>query len=268
MPEKRHMPARSIATTRRTLAALATLVMALGLLVVATPAGHAAGQHQNGAAHLSWNFGRSPLRAWNVDQVIAVKQRATATYWSMSFTFTGTGRGGYLGLQTNGTRTSGSVGDTAIFSLWGANGARRGACQKFGGEGTGYSCRRAFGFATNTDYRLRVWRLESDARGQWWGAWIRSGRTGVDYHLGDIRVPANSRTIESVTNFSEYFGRQVACDRVPQSQAYFTQPAANFLGSRYGYYSRFDSLYVLSCARGANTRSTQFLSMPAQLLTL
>lgn len=224
-------------------------------------------QHQNGAAHLVWDFTPQPMRAWNVDQTVEIGKKAKSTFWALQFGFAEVPDGGYLGIQTDGYRADGSVGETAIFSIWGADQARGGQCLPFGGEGEGQSCRAAFPIQKNTPYRLRVWQLDTDATGQWWGAWVRDGRTGVDQHLGDIHVTGASRSINGALNFSEYFGPQVPCNRVPQSKAYFVRPAGNSRSGEYDYYAHFQSFSTLSCVN-ASTRATTLGGVPAQLLTL
>lgn len=214
-----------------------------------------AAQHLNGSAYVHWSFDGPGDDLWNVDQEIRVDRKAPSTYWALAFRYTGQTQGGYMGVQTKGSRFDGSHGDTAIFSLWGADAARpaEGACAAFAPEGgTGMSCRMAFAIRTTTVYRLRLWRLERDGSGQWWGAWILSSRTGHDYHLGDLHVPNGVGTVGDVVNFAEYFGPARACDRVPVSQASFTNPAGNSFGDQaqtYGHYSRPAGVSVLSCAR-------------------
>jgi len=131
-------------------------------------------QHLNANRSVDWRFTGSGFV--NVDQLVSVVTRADASYWAMQWAWTDTSQstGGYMGLQTNGSRFDGSSGDTAIFSLWNANASSGPGCGRFSGEGSGLSCRLAYPVYDDGNwYRLRVWRLQSDAGGQWWGAWIR-----------------------------------------------------------------------------------------------
>ncbi|MFF3658738.1 DUF3472 domain-containing protein [Streptomyces olivochromogenes] len=209
-----------------------------------------AAQHQDANEHAIWNF-HGANGFWNIDQRVQITQKANHSYWAMMWDFTATpGNGGYMGLQTDGTRFNHTTGETAIFSLWNAN-ASRGSCGPFDGEGTGLSCRLAYPIDRQTDYRLRVWRLNADAGGQWWGAWIRNMRTGVDTAIGRLRVPRNQTLLGVPSNFSEYFGTAVHCDRVPQSVAYFTQPAANAQGNgTYRYGSTYERSTLGRCTGG------------------
>src|SRR4051794_8769762 len=123
-----------------------------------------------------------------------------------SWTNTQAGSGGYMGLQTTGERFNGTTGDTAIFSLWNANGLRGSNCGQFHHEGDGLSCRIPYTiYDDGNSYRLRVWRLDSDAQGQWWGAWIQDSRRG-DVSIGALRVPASATAIATANDFSEYYG--------------------------------------------------------------
>ena len=227
------------------------MIVAVAAVLVAgvTPA-HAA-QHQNANIVAFWNFnGNSGF--WNIDQQVRVNRKAHHTYWAMQWGFTATpNEGGYMGLQTDGIRFNGTRGDTAIFSLWNATGAR-GSCGPFGGEGSGISCRVPYTISTGVYYRYRVWRLESDsAGGQWWGAWIMNMSTGVDTQIGAIRVSGIKTLTTTPLNFSEYWGDAVACTNVPISSTDFTQPAANYRGGGlYDFGSTYSSYSRGSCTGG------------------
>lgn len=242
--------ARSFAGLAFRLCVVFTLTVSA--LAVSPGAAGAAPGHQSGAAHVTWRFQGPGDDFWNVDQVLWLTQKAPHTYWAMQFRFTGSNDPGYLGLQTNGRRLDGSEGETILFSLWNATGARGRSCGRFGGEGVGYSCRLPLAIATGKAYRLRVWRLEADGGGQWWGGWISDGDR--DHHLGDIRVPAaGHQRFGQVLSFAEYFGPAVPCDRVPRSIVQLTQPAANRRNQAYDYYSSFAAFSKLSCAGGRGT---------------
>jgi len=122
------------------------------------------------------------------------------------------------------------------------------------------SCRMPFSIKTGVTYRLRVWRLEADSGGQWWGAWLFSGYSGYDYHIGDIRVPSSGHQVfGSVLNFNEYFGPVPGCDSVPVSSINLTQPAANSYGDAaqtYQYYSHYAGWGQLDCTGGSATPIT------------
>lgn len=232
------------------------LGLAFALILLASilyvPTVGAAPQHQHANAYVYWQTTAARKDLWNVDQQIWIDRKADHTYWALVWTFTGSDRGGYMGLQTDGTRFDRSVGETAIFSLWDANGARGPACDRFSGEGVGYSCRAAFSIAQGRHYRLRLWILDRDSAGQWWGAWISDGVN--DWHIGDIRVPAaNHQRVGDLRNFSEYFGPAVPCSQVPRSIVNFTQPAGNLRGQSYEVYSTLGQFQHDTCG---NARAT------------
>lgn len=234
--------------------AVMALLLTAGALAGTPGAAQAAPQHQNANMYAHWDF-RGASGFWNVDQQVRVSRKAHHTYWAMNFDFAGTpGEGGYTGLQTDGRRFDGTTGDTAIFSLWNATATRGPNCGTFGGEGTGLSCRIPYGFGTSTYYRYRVWRLNADARGQWWGAWIQNTRTGKDTLIGQIRVARGKRLMNPPMNFTEYWGDARSCNGVPVSTAYFTQPAANSRGhNTYEHYSRYASAERATCTGGTAT---------------
>ncbi len=188
-----------------------------------------AAQQQNANAYAYWKLSAG-AGIWNVDQNIQIRQSAASTYWAGNWRWNNPepSGGGYFGVQENGVRFDGTSGDTAIFSIWNANGTRGPGCGTFGGEGTGHSCRIAYPIYNDRMLRLRLWRQEADANGQWWGAWIKDQVTGVEQSIGGIRAPLNATAVSSYMNFTEYFGPAVpANDRVPRSIADYTQPAAN-----------------------------------------
>jgi hypothetical protein len=83
-------------------------------------------------------------------------------------------------------------------------------------------------------------------------AYIENENTGVDTWIGSIKVAPTHQAMTTIQNFSEYFGSQVACAKVPQSIVDFTQPAANLLGSgAYQYYSTYNGSAKGSCADGS-----------------
>ena len=54
-----------------------------------------------------------------------------------------------------------------------------------------------------------------------------------------------------IQNFSEYFGEQVACNKVPQFIVDFTRPTANLVGDgAYQYNSTYDTYTKGNCADG------------------
>lgn len=210
-----------------------------------------ADQAQNAYYYSHWKFAGAHSGYWNVDQQMRIERKARATYWAQVWNWVGSSDGGYLGLQTNGTRFNGTPGDTAIFSLWNANAASGPSCGQFDGEGNGYSCRRAYPISTSPYYRYRVWRLDADSGGQWWGAWIQNLATGRDTYIGAIRVASARRTMTNVQNFVEYYGKAVPCNRVPVSKVVWTQPAANSQGG--GYYQYGSSYQATPTDKGACT---------------
>jgi hypothetical protein len=234
------------------------LVLTLGvigtLLFSVSPA--SAAPHQNANLYVNWNFG-SVGGFWNVDQVMWVVQKAPSTFWAMNWTWQDDpSTGGYIGLQTNGNRFDGSSGEMAIFSLWGSNAYSGPSCGKFAWEsgGTGYSCRLPITIYNSNEYKYRIWRLNADSGGQWWGGWLINVANGAETYIGALRVPTAHNLMRPPMNFTEYFGTAVACNQVPVSIVNWTQPAANSGGGvSYQYGSTYSSWSKGSCTGGSVT---------------
>jgi hypothetical protein len=211
---------RSKTVLRRALgSAITALLLAVG------PS--AAAQQQNANAYAYWSLS-APGGIWNVDQDIRVRKSARSTFWAGLWTWQGMTNGGYFGLQKNAPSFHGTKGSIAIFSIWNANGAKGAHCGVFGGEGGGQSCHIGYTPKADRLYRLRLWRQEKDALGQWWGAWIQDQTTGIESWIGGIRAPVIATLVGDYKNFTEFFGSTVrAPNRVPKSIADYTQPAAN-----------------------------------------
>eukprot|EP01006_Ploeotia_vitrea_P027856 TRINITY_DN60636_c1_g1_i1.p1 TRINITY_DN60636_c1_g1~~TRINITY_DN60636_c1_g1_i1.p1 ORF type:complete len:252 (+),score=21.58 TRINITY_DN60636_c1_g1_i1:18-773(+) len=212
-------------------------------------------QHQNAYEYVNWEF-TNTTGFWNVDQDVWLQQTAEASFWAMDWKCQGQTYGGYMGLQQ---LTTDSASGLAIFSLWNATAAQPGKgahCQRFSEEGGGWSCRlKNFTLTPSSSmknfYRYRIWRLNADAYGQWWGAWIRD-HTGVEVQLGKIRTTTDCKLVGRVSNFAEYFGTVLPCGSVPESVVGFTQPAADSQGSsKYQYYSMYKGYTKGSCTGGS-----------------
>ncbi len=245
-----------LATMMRRRLRLAAVAVALLVMSFLGMAPVSAAQHQNANLYVNWNFG-SASGFWNVDQVMWLGQEAPATFWAMNWVWQDDpSTGGYLGLQTSGNRFDGTTGDTAIFSLWGSNAYQGPSCGKFPAEsgGTGYSCRLPVTIYSSHQYKYRVWRLGADSGGQWWGGWVINVDDGTETYLGALRVPASHTLMRPPMNFTEYYGTAVACNKVPVSTVYWTQPAANSLGGgAYQYGSEYSSYVKGACTDGTVT---------------
>ena len=170
---------------------------------------------------------------WNVDQQVWIPRPNTASFWPMRWVFAG-GGDGYLGLMQD--RAGAQI---VRFSIWNATATDSGNCQPFGNEGVGRSCTLSVRIDPRKFYRLRLWRLDSAADGQWWSGWLieSDGKGGLTEHLiGKIKAPKGKTAVDpgGIYNFGEYWGQRVAnCQDVPLSIAVFAPPAVNFGGGRY-----------------------------------
>jgi hypothetical protein len=144
-------------------------------------------------------------------------------FWAHQFRLIG-GEGGYLGLQTNGHRVDGSVGRMAIFSIWEAEEAEGPGTTRFGGEGSGWSCRIPYLWQAGRTYGMRL----STPGGGWWAAAVRDEATGEVREIGAIRVPGHWRNLDSWSvMWTEYYGPALnSCSDLPLSSVVFGTPTA------------------------------------------
>ncbi len=209
---------RSVRFTRVTIIAALTL----SVLWLTRAQAHAQ-QHQNGYVHQHWDF---PSPAYNVDTLIEPGAVADATFFAQTLYFEhDTSCAGcddllYIGIQQG----TGVASRSARFSLWNTTAARGGSCIPFDGEGEGMTCSLPYAFVEERVYNLRVWRLEHDGAGQWWGGWIIDTATGAETHIGDLRATSGTGELAHAISFDEYFGPAKPCDKVPYSFARFLPP--------------------------------------------
>ena len=147
----------------------------------------------------------------------------TTYFWAHQFRMIG-GEGGYIGLQTKGNRVDGSLGKLAIFSIWDAE-EGRGPAVRFGGEGTGWSCRIPYQWQAGRAYAMRV----AAAGGGWWEAAVRDEATGEVSQIGAIRVPEHWRNLDSWSiMWTEYYGPPLkSCRDLAYCSVVFGAPTAN-----------------------------------------
>ncbi len=165
---------------------------------------------------------------YNVDQEITPTKLANGTFWALTFGFNELKEGGYIGIQTDYN----SIGKGLfIFSIWNATEAEKGDNNSyvvdFGGEGVGKSCRISIPLVESNSYRLRIWQLETNTNGTYWGAWIFDNKEGKEYFLGKIKTKNPTTLSNRISNFVEYFGDKKTCDNVPFSKVTFKSVKIN-----------------------------------------
>ncbi len=137
----------------------------------------------------------------------------------------------------------------ARFSIWNASAANGSNCTPGDNEGNYYTCIIDYDFVENRWYNLRIWQLNEDAGGQWWGAYIIDEETGAESWIGDIRAPSGTGDLVVADSFAEYFGEAVPCDHVPRSSVAVLAPYVNDgAGS-----ATFGGTSVGTCSGGAVT---------------
>jgi serine/threonine protein kinase len=226
------------ATSPATATPIATRVKNETPLANSNPTAATNNQPKPAYAQLWWNFNAPANDIYNLDQILKVEQKGDHSFWAVDFSFTDSTAQGFLGLQTDGGRFDGSVGEMGIFSVWNAIGAEGPSCQKFEEGGSGYSCRVALTIQPGAEYRLRLWALKVEDQKEWWGAWIYDSSTQQDYHVGNIILPAPKNLfLNQIYSFSSYFGGNTDCAKTPQSVVTFKLPGANNKGDDVGSYA-------------------------------
>ena len=195
-------------------------VLLLIVCMVIFPKSTIAQQHQYGNMYLFYDAAEGNY--YNIDQEITPLQLAKGTYWALTFGFNEIADGGYVGIQTGYNNANSGM---LIFSIWNATVGSKGDANSnvvdFDGEGVGKSCRISIPIKINHTYRLRIWQMESNSSGTYWGAWIKDKTIGKEYFLGKIKTNQQTTLSSDVLNFVEYYGAIEPCDQVPKSRALF-----------------------------------------------
>ena len=135
--------------------------------------------------------------------------------------------GSYMGLQQDfdgARKVRFSIWDATAFRVSVVEGAQ---CRPFGGEGVGMTCTIPYAWEAGRWYGLRIRMLDSDAEGQWWGAWVLDDAR-QEQRVGDIRAPSPG-LITSTSTFNEYYGwaEGFSCGQPPPSAIHVYQPIVN-----------------------------------------
>lgn len=212
------------------------LVVVLGLLAGVAGAEAPARAETNGGAYTAWTWPAPPFASSeglsSVEQDVTIESTTpdAGYFWAEQIWWRNNPTAGsYMGLQSAGQRrTDGSVGDTAIFSVWEAIDARGPGCGVFAEPTPGLSCSLAYDWVQGRSYRYSVRRGGGDDTGTWWAASIVDLASGERTVVGEIKVRAPSGGIDSTQNFTEYFASPLrSCETQPYSRVHFGRPRAN-----------------------------------------
>lgn len=200
----------------------------------------------------NWVWGNKPPEGYaNLTHSLMVEEvTPNAPYfWANQFNFVN-GDGGYMGLQSRGSRVNGTVGKTVIFSIFSAGIAGTpGSCsvEQAGFDGydtSGTSCRVAYDWQPGRKYTMHSEQTGVEADGTWWSAWITDTTTGVKTFIARIKVPPAWKGMGDWTSlWTEFFGGAPAtCDKLPYSRVRFYAPTRTLNGANaiptnaYNYY--------------------------------
>ena len=184
--------------------------------------------HAN-ASHADWmfaNIGFLDKKVVGVEQVITPLEAGGDRfyYWATNWNYAETVDGGYMGVQTLGSRWDiRSTGPIAIFSIWGATSATPGpgaVCRRFDWEGVGINCRLDLD-TVMTGNKMSVKRSEN---GLSWTAQIEQTNE-LPKVIATINVSA-IYSIKQTFNFQEYYGKDAVtlCSELPGAAVKFRFP--------------------------------------------
>lgn len=210
------------------IALLAFFLCTIGQIVAATPQG----------TFTNWNW-EPPTNGYSSLENSFIIEDVTPDapyFWSHQFQFVnGHGYGGYMGLQSNGSRVNGTVGKTAVFSVFNSGiAATVGFCEvrQAGFDGydiAGSSCRTAYEWVIGHKYRMQTEIAQKEPDGTWWNGWITDETTHIKTFLGSIKVPPAWHGMGAWSvMWTEYFGdKPDTCDALAYSRVHFYPPTAN-----------------------------------------
>lgn len=135
-------------------------------------------------------------------------------YYAVQF-WINNGDGGYMGLQTDllgnpeNNQPPPNLGKGVNYAIWGATNVRpgpnSGVSDNTDGE-SGYRLFMPYEWRAGIVYRLRIWALEKENGGRWWGCWILNVASGEEAWLGDIFYPSEEGLGNQSLVFTEYYG--------------------------------------------------------------
>lgn len=147
--------------------------------------------------------------------------------------------GFYFGLQTDVYRPGvGPSGKGVIFSRWEtrdlthARVALGGFTQSSGHEGDFIGVRRSYNWSAG-DYRARLARYDSDARGDWYGLWITDIGQGRTTFMGALRFPRVDGKLTELYYWANsvveiYGGQPINPIDIPEWHVSITPPLRDF----------------------------------------
>lgn len=157
-------------------------------------------------------------------------------FWSNQFNFVG-GDGGYIGLQSQGSRVDRTVGKTVVFSVFNSAIQGTAGCSVEQGNfdrgtGSGTSCRVAYDWQVGVKYKFRVEKGAVESNGTWWAGYITNTATGAETLIAKYKVlPSWQGLGDWSVQWTEYFGQLPAtCSDLARSKVRFYKPTRTYNG--------------------------------------
>jgi hypothetical protein len=205
-----------------------TILFVASSIVLMSARVDAQGQYQNGNAYANWQYPAAGEGFYSTDLQIQVNASAPAAFYAHEIHFVSDVKGAYMGLIRGENQPNGAPTKIAIFSMWGATSSQGNAdCQVIYEGGYVTRCRVPYNWVDYRAYKLRLWRLDTNASGWLWGAWVIDTVTGIETHLGSLRAPPARRGILKSDSFLEYYGPAAPCNSLPYLRAVFYAPTLN-----------------------------------------
>lgn len=147
-------------------------------------------------------------------------------FWSNQFSFSN-GQTSYIGMQRNGGGESQILWSVWNVSQYKQDGSQTSWCQKFGGEGTGISCRILYNWSEGHVYNFHIYKAPTVG---WYSASFDdidvAGKLIKRIKLGSIKINSDSIQEESIgwVEYFEWNSPRSRCGTHPYSQALFMKP--------------------------------------------
>jgi hypothetical protein len=230
MQSARSIYTRIFKLTKAVSISLGVALFGLALLDLPASALTVQGTYTN----MSWAYPVNGYSTMNHQLTVEAVTQDAPYFWAHQFGIV-SGEGGYIGLQSGGYRKNGTIGKSAVFSIFGAGieGTAE-ACNVEqadfdGGPGAGTSCIIPFEWVLGHKYDLKIVKGATTSNGIVWTGTIVDTVTSEETKIADIKVPLTWKGMGDASYlWSEYFGPTITdCTTQPYSKVRYGIPLAD-----------------------------------------